>query len=324
MKTKPLFPIAMVLAAGLPIAARAIEAPEDDAPPPPAADAKPAAVNPAPAAPAKLESAYLGVVASGVPAALADHLGLQPGEGVVVSALMPDGPAAKAGLAAHDVITRVAGQPVGSSTELTREISRRKPGESVRLDVIHKSRASGIDVTLGARPQGLAEATPQFRPLDQLNLDGIPHELADRVRDAIQDQIGELDIDFEKGALDVARQMEEAMREMKKQLGADMPQPQLDPAPPPARGIEVQQGATIRMMDNQGSVEIKALDGSKEVTIRDKDNNIVWNGPWDTEQDKAAAPADVRNRVDRLNLDTRFDGTGLRLRQVPAPQPEGD
>ena len=161
MKTKLLFPIAASLAAGLPFAARAIEAPDDDAPPPPAANAKPATANPAPARQdAKTETAYLGVVASGVPAALADHLGLQPGEGVVVSALMPDGPAAKAGLAAHDVIIRVAGQPVGSSTDLTQEISRRKPGESIRLDVIHKSRPPGIDVTLGARPPGPAAGPP--------------------------------------------------------------------------------------------------------------------------------------------------------------------
>jgi hypothetical protein len=67
-------------------------------------------------------------------------------------------------------------------------------------------------------------------------------------------------------------------------------------------------------MDEQGSIELKSTDGSKEVTIRDKENNITWTGPWDTEQDRAAAPDDVRQRVERLNLDTRIQGNGIHLR----------
>ncbi len=61
---------------------------------------------------------------------------------------------------------------------------------------------------------------------------------------------------------------------------------------------------------------------AKEVTIRDKDNKVSWNGPWDTEQDKAAAPDDVRRRVERLNLDSKFQGNGLRLQMRPQILPD--
>ena len=54
---------------------------------------------------------------------LAEHLGLKAGEGIVVRALMPDGPAAKAGVAVHDIITRVADQPVASSQDLTKLVA---------------------------------------------------------------------------------------------------------------------------------------------------------------------------------------------------------
>jgi hypothetical protein len=49
---------------------------------------------------------------------------------------------------------------------------------------------------------------------------------------------------------------------------------------------------------------------------------VVWNGPWDTAQDKQAAPADVRKRVDSLNIDKNFKGAGLRLlpNQAEAPK----
>ena len=85
------------------------------------------------------------------------------------------------------------------------------------------------------------------------------------------------------------------------------------PGAPPKTGIDVQQGATIRMLDQHGASNSRSNEGGKEVTLRDKDNKITWTGPWDTEQDKAAAPDDVRQRVERLNLDTNFKG------ERPAP-----
>jgi hypothetical protein len=74
------------------------------------------------------------------------------------------------------------------------------------------------------------------------------------------------------------------------------------------------------MRDQQGSVEVKAMDGGKEVTIRDQQDNVTWSGPWDTAQDRAAAPDDVRQRVQSLNLDSEFSGNGLRLQMRPNGQ----
>ena len=84
---------------------------------------------------------------------------------------------------------------------------------------------------------------------------------------------------------------------------------------------QIQGAATVRMKDQQGSVEVKSKDGGKEVTIRDQQDNVTWSGPWDTAQDRAAAPDDVRQRVQSLNLDTHFNGNGLRLQMGPGAQP---
>lgn len=321
MKTHPFTTRAAGLAALLIGHAFALEAPADNAPPPPAGKSAPLVFPPAshPVAPAaQLAGAFLGVVSSEVPAMLADHLGLQAGEGIVVRALMPDGPAAKAGVAVHDVITRVAKQPVGSSVDLTKQVAACKPGEQIHLDLIHQGKPAGLDVTLGTRPAGLAASDP--RPLDQLNLDGIPKDLAERIRGAIEGNLGGMDLNLEDGAAKAAPQMEKAMREIQKRMEQAMEGMKAPADPGAAPRIEVQQGATIRLMDEQGSIELKSNDGGKEVTIRDKDNKIAWNGPWDTDQDKAAAPDDVRQRVERLNLDSKFQGNGLRL-QFHAPEP---
>lgn len=295
----------------------AIEAPPDDAPPPVevappanAPEAPPAAAGPV----EKAAVAYLGVVSTTVPEMLAEHLGLKAGEGIVVRALMPDGPAAKSGLAVHDVITRIGAEPVGSSEELTARIAARKPGDKIRLDVIHQGKAAGLDVTLGSRPEQFAAPVPGA--LDQLNLDGIPKDLADRVRRMIEGNLGELRFDLEKGVDEAAPQIEDAMRQMRERMGKAMEGLKI-PDVPQQGGIEIHQGATFRLMDDQGSIELKSNEGGKEITVRDKDQNITWTGPWDTDQDKAAAPEDVRRRVERLDFDSGANGLRLHFRNIP-------
>ena len=302
MKTFPLISLTAGFAAGT---VCAIEAPLDVAPPP--VEVAP----PAAQAPVQEKSAYLGVVSGAIPEMLSDHLGLPAGEGIVVMALMPNGPAAQAGLAVNDVITRIGGTPLASSEDLSREVAARQPGDQVRLDIIHQGKPAVIDVTLGLRPEQLA--APEIKPLDQLNLDGVPRELADRVRRMIEGNLGELRLDLEQGVQEAAPQFEEAMREMKQRMekameGLQIPDMQQMPQ---QGGIQIHQGATLRLMDDQGSIEHKSNEGGKEITVRDKDQKIVWTGPWDTEQDKAAAPEGIRQRVERLNFDA--NGNGLRL-----------
>lgn len=314
-KHQPFFILTAGIAATMIPAAVAIEAPADDAPPPPIVEQGPAAEPAAPQAAkpeAMAESAYLGVVTAELPELLAEHLGLQPGAGIVVQAVMPEGPAAKAGIEARDIITRFADQPVASPEDLSAKVKERKPGEKLRVDLIHQGKASTAEVTLGSRPADIAGINPG--QLDQLNLHGIPKELADRVRGVIEGNLGGMELQLDGGqGFEAPPQMEDAMRQMKERMekamqGLNAPELKVD------GNIDAHQGATIRLMDEQGSIELKSSDGSKEVTIRDKQNNITWTGPWDTEQDKAAAPDDVRKRVERLNLDTKFEGNGLRLK----------
>lgn len=291
--------------------ALAIEAPVDDAPPPPpaaGAEAQPPIAEAKPEA--AVETAYLGVVSESVPEMLAVHLGLDPGIGIVVRAVMPDGPAAKAGLAENDIITSFAGENVGSSEDLTREVTGRKPGEALQIDVIQKGKRGALDVTLGIRPQ--AADMLGLKPLDNLQLDGIPQELADRVRGMIEGNLGELRLDMGGDPVEVVPQMEEAMRDLRQRMEKAMQGLDI-PAAPGLGKLQIQQGATVRLMDEQGSIEVMSNEGGKEVTVRDKDNEITWTGPWDTDQDKAAAPDDIRQRVERLNFDERFQGNGLRL-----------
>ncbi len=61
-----------------------------------------------------------------------------------------------------------------------------------------------------------------------------------------------------------------------------------------------QQSSTIRMMDNEGSIEIRTSDGQTDVTVRDEKNDEVWSEPWNSEEQKKAAPDSIRERIERV------------------------
>ncbi len=330
MKTIPSTFFKASLATLLIAPAFAIEGPEDDAPPPPQVKQQAASLpqfklppDTKPAAPAKeankTATAFLGVVSGEVPQFLADHLNLGKTGGVLVRSMAPDSPAITSGIAINDVITAVAGQPVGSQIELSNQISSHKPGDVVSFDVIHKGKPVKIDVTLAVRPDNLAMAEPPS--IEQMNLDELPKEMADHIRDAI----GGLDLKMGNDQNAVPPQMEEAIRELHKRLlggGKVLPDavPKLRPLPDAA--AQSQGSATLKMRDQDGSIEVKSKDGAKEITLRDQQDNVVWSGPWNTEEERSAAPDNVRRRMESLNLDTSSPGGGLRFqfnkKTVPA------
>ncbi|MGI5397887.1 trypsin-like peptidase domain-containing protein [Streptomyces sp. CA-135486] len=67
------------------------------------------------------------------------------------AAVTPNGPAAKAGLKAGDVITRFNGKPVESGPTLISEIWNHKPGDKVTLTYQRDGKEHTAEVTLGKR-----------------------------------------------------------------------------------------------------------------------------------------------------------------------------
>src|SRR5690242_21822723 len=60
---------------------------------------------------------------------LADYFGIAGGKGVLVTSVTDDGPAAKAGVRAGDVITAIDGEAVDSPGDISRAINRKKDGD---------------------------------------------------------------------------------------------------------------------------------------------------------------------------------------------------
>ncbi|QJE98793.1 S1C family serine protease [Luteolibacter luteus] len=315
----------------------AIEAPDSAAPIPPQVSPEEAAAPPVeiphadaveiPVRPAQGEAraeaaahGYLGVGGSKLPALVGEHLKLAEGEGVVVRTLDPDGPAAKAGIAQNDIITKVAGKAVGSHDDLRASVAGLKPGEEVAIDFIHRGESKNVSVALGATPaQPGAVAGAEVKPLDNLMMNGMPPDQLKRMREAIEQNMKAFEAldgeDVNAGAL-----MGEGIHKRVQQMLQGMQMPEMpDVGQFEKGGLEMNgtSSSSIRMLDENGSVELKSQDGNKHVRVFDKDGKVEWEGPYDTAADKEAVPKDVRERIDRLNIDMDFKGNGLRLRMAP-------
>ena len=95
---------------------------------------------------------WIGVQIQPVTQDIADGMGLKQAQGALVADPQKDGPAAKAGVEAGDVITAANGQPVKDARELARIIGGFAPGSTVKLDVLHKGKSKVVSLTLGQLP----------------------------------------------------------------------------------------------------------------------------------------------------------------------------
>jgi len=96
---------------------------------------------PRPAAePAPSQRGYLG-------------LGVAEGErGVVVDRVLPDGPAAAAGVVEGDIVTKVGDDRIGSLEDLDRAMQTLPPGRTVAVGLRSEAGARSVMVTLGQKP----------------------------------------------------------------------------------------------------------------------------------------------------------------------------
>ena len=199
---------------------------------------------------------------------------------------------------------------VGSATEL---MAAQKPGDEVTIKYIHKGTAEEKKVVLDER-QDLAQGFPGagIKPMFQ-GMGNIPE--ADRKR--MQEQM-------QKHLQQMRKQLEQngGMQLDLQQLLQGAQQGRVDPKAPKGKArkngvrFNFKAAASITMMDGQGSVTMKTIDGKKEVIVKDKAGKVEFEGPYQTEQDKAAVPDGVRERLERLNFGADRPG-GLRLQLLP-------
>jgi serine protease Do len=240
------------------------------------------------------KGAWLGVSTSKVPAALRQHLQLQNKYiGLLVERVEPDSPAANAGLEQFDIIERLNDQWIVNTEQFSVVLRMQEPGQEVTLSIIRKG-----------QPQKLT-ATPLEKDVPVLG-------------------VGEFEF-FQGNAIAA--------------LGAGgdgaawvnvAPQGQViirDPAgfEPLMQFRRLNEAANSQVVikDQEHTLKMTTNKGQRNLVASDADGVVIFEGPINTEEEIAAVPDEIREKVQRM-LETPAVAPAPPAPPVAAPAPRPD
>lgn len=121
--------------------------------------------------------AWLGVQLQEITPGLREALDLETRDGVLVSDVVEDSPAEKAGLKAGDVIFKADDEGIGEANDLVEYVRRREPGEKIEIHYLREGKEKSEKVELGEREITARRALKFLQPF------GLEHfELQDQPR----------------------------------------------------------------------------------------------------------------------------------------------
>ena len=263
---------------------------------------------------------WLGVYAEEVSEALSSQLGLTSGEGLLITYVAEDSPAAKAGLQKNDVLVELRDQLLVHPSQLIKLIRAQKDGNAVNLTIYRQGKKQSITATLGKRPAAAAMWPPgavlpvaDWKPGEGSTVhDGIHGQIKDLHGDLMR-----LGADKEKVKLEVERSMEEARKALqdalqhKSQSGAAIGLDAKDLEALAKGGVDIGENATIVVKkngrfirtivqtDDTGSYVIAAIP-KKRLTARDKEGKLLFDGEIETPEQQGKVPAELWEKVKPL------------------------
>jgi len=243
---------------------------------------------------------YLGVGFGQVPDALRSHLDIDDGVGLLVQHLDPDGPALTAGLADHDIVVGLDDQIITSADQLVTLVRNREPGSTASLKIYRKGTEMDIPVTVGSAPARVASATG--RPQGIFQLQGTPFSFRsggvnqDDIFTGIQEQLKAqgIDLDNRMGAngIDLQKFLGQQLGINITALGGGQPNNSS-----PAVQIVNSNASSINIIDDEHSISLTGNDGDFKLVAKDAEGTVLYDGPYNTDEDKAKVSEPVREKL---------------------------
>jgi serine protease Do len=254
---------------------------------------------------AKVPVTFLGVDTSHVPSVVCEQLGLQKGFGLVVDYVVPDGPAAAAGVQQNDIIKMLNDQILTDPDQLGKLVRSYSEGTSVTLTLLRKGQEQKVTVKLGKKevPRRHAMLGNGNWNFDFGDID--MNDMKERMKEQmsqLKEQLGQLN-EQNKGMVHdaVERAREEVRRasEEARRAAGQIRTVTRDDGALAQTTIDLGK-AQIVFSDDKGELRIENKDGKKLLTAKDPQGKLLFSGPVETKEDIDKVPPDVRQRYEKL------------------------
>ena len=250
---------------------------------------------------------FLGVETSTVPSVVSDQLGLAKGFGLVVDYVVPDGPAAAAGVLQNDILKMLNDQILLEPGQLRKLLQTFQDGTTITLTVLRKGQEQKISVKLLKKEMPKRHAfMPGHEGNWDFNFDGNDGhvdlgDLKERLREmkeGLKEQAGEQRNLMHEAVMKANEEVRRA-REETRDATRNVKIYSKDGGALQSTKIDINK-AQIVFSDDKGEMKMETVDGKKMLTAKDPQGKLLFSGPVETKEDLAKVPPDVRQRFDKL------------------------
>lgn len=259
--------------------------------------------------------AYLGVGTAPVDRTLGTQLGLARECGLVVTQIMAKSPA-EGVLHQDDVLTKLDDQLLVNVQQLGVLVRAHKEGDEVKLTLVRDGKETSVKVRLSIhevpkRGQSyfFQHGGPRDMPWNQMfgnedpagfeSLHGLPGMDPEHAREVLR-MIGR-----ERGNVMSGPGMHIITRSGKGSTIVDLPK------------------SNISYSDDDGSIDIKVEKDQRNLTVKNAKGDVTFQGPINTEEERAKLPPEVMKRLSRLEQDTFNVEVNSDFKPETVPLPPG-
>ncbi len=139
----------------------------------------------------RVSRGWLGVLIQDVTRELAESFKMERPQGALVSKVLPDSPAAEAGIEVGDVIVKFAGSEIGNSSELPPLVGAAKVGGHAQVEIVRRGKKVNLKVMVAELPE---QATQDQEPRRQQGAPATENPLNLQVLDLTEAQRQEMEI----------------------------------------------------------------------------------------------------------------------------------
>src|SRR5213594_1161394 len=250
----------------------------------------------------KVPAIFLGVETSQVPTVVSEQLGLSKGLGLVVEYVVPDSPAAAAGVQQNDILKMLNDQILIEPSQLRKLLQTFSDGADVTLTILRKGQEQKMTVKLTKKEMPERHSwTPGDKHEGQWDFDetGDLGEQMQELKEQLQEQLGDAQRGIIRGAVIKAHEAARRAREDARRAAREIRILSSDNGALKATRIDLGK-AQIVFCDGKGEMKLENVNGKKLLTVKDPQGKLLFSGPVETKEDLDKVPADVRERYEKL------------------------